>query len=229
MHPDKLDKIVSKIAKHKNLELSEEDREGLKDLMIHEHVSEIYRQKIVSEIPEDAFTEVIDVKALSTNGVFELPKAYASHNPYPISTWKQVSVDINGGSGTDSASNDYDIDGGNDFSSLTTSWTSTKTTYTLTFDDEDHPDPWWDDFWDDWRQTYYGRTTDIESFTVDSSGINFNGIWDNDKTFAEFYGQHGNKVRSYSSGSPVYISNVWNHAMDTSNENSGMSITTWTT
>ncbi|WP_067960121.1 hypothetical protein [Nitrosopumilus sp. Nsub] len=138
-------------------------------------------------------------------------------------------MDRTGGSGTDSSSNDYDIDGGNDFSSLSTSYTSTKVTYTLTFDDEDHPDEWWDDFWDNWRSVQYGRTTDIESFYVTSAGINFNGIWDNDKTFAEFYGQHGNKVRSYSSGSPVYISNVWNHAMDTTNENSGMSMTTWTT
>ena len=106
---------------------------------------------------------------------------------HTITSWKQVTVDINGGSGTDSASNDYDINGDNDFSSLTTSYTSTQVTYTLTFDDEDHPDEFWDDFWDDWRQVRYNRTTDIESFTVTSSGVVFDDIWSNDKTFVEFF------------------------------------------
>lgn len=208
---------------------SEDEKNGLKDLIIQEHISEMYRQKMISEIPEDAITETIKVGELSTQGFFELPVAYATHNPYPITSWKQVTVDINGGSGTDSASNDYDINGDNDFSSLTTSYTSTQVTYTLTFDDEDHPDEFWDDFWDDWRQVRYNRTTDIESFTVTSSGVVFDDIWSNDKTFAEFWGQHGDKTRTYSSGMSIYISNVWNHSMDTTNENSGMSMTTWTT
>jgi len=228
-HADKLDKIVSKIANKIGHEFSDTDHEGLKDLMIREHISEIYRQKIVSEIPDDAITETIKVGTLSPQGYFELPAAYASGNPYPITSWKQITVDRTGGSGTDSANNSYNIEGGNDFTYLSTSYTSTKVTYTLTFADEDHPDPWWDAFWDDWRQVRYNRITDIESFTVDSNGINFDGIWSNNKTFAEFWGQHESIVRSYSSGSPVYISNVWNHSLDTSNENSGMSITTWTT
>ena len=228
-YTDKLDKIVSKIAKKVNYTYSEDEKNGLKDLIIQEHISEMYRQKMISEIPEDAITETIKVGELSTQGFFELPVAYATHNPYPIISWKQVTVDINGGSGTDSASNDYDINGDNDFSSLTTSYTSTQVTYTLTFDDEDHPDEFWDDFWDNWRQVRYNRTTDIESFTVTSSGVVFDDIWSNDKTFAEFWGQHGDKTRTYSSGMSIYISNVWNHSMDTTNENSGMSMTTWTT
>ncbi len=228
-YADKLDKIVSKIAKKVNHKFSVEEQEGLKDLIIQEHISEVYRQKMISEIPTDAITETIEIDLSSNPGYFELPSAYGSGNPYPITSWKQVTVDRTGGSGTDSSGNSYDIDGNNDFSLLSTSYTSTKVTYTLTFDDEDHPIESWDNFWDNWRFVQYGRTTDIESFSITSAGINFNGIWDNDKTFGEFYGQHGNKVRSYSSGSPIYISNVWNHAMDTTNENYGMSITTWTT
>lgn len=228
-HADKLDKIVSKISKKVNHEFSDEEREGLKDLIIREHISEMYRQKIVSEIPEDAITETIEIGELSAQGFFELPAAYASAHPYPITSWKQVTVDRTGGTGTDSASNDYDINGDNDFSSLSISYTSTKSTYTLTFDDEDHPDPDWDDFWDDWRQVRYNRTTDIETFTVDSTGVVFDGIWSNGKTFAEFWGQHEDKTRTYSSGMSIYISNVWNHSLDTINENSGMAMTTWTT
>jgi len=85
-YADKLDKIVSKIATKINHQFSDEDREGLKDLMIREHISEVHRQKIVSEIPEDAITETIKVSALSTQGYFELPVAYASGNPYPITS-----------------------------------------------------------------------------------------------------------------------------------------------
>jgi len=79
------------------------------------------------------------------------------------------------------------------------------------------------------RQQIYQRDTDIESFTVDSNGVYFSYIWDNDKTFGDWWGQHGYKTRSYSNGMSIYVSNVWNHAMDTSNENSDMSMTIWTT
>lgn len=228
-YADKLDNIVSKISNKIGHKFSDTDREGLKDLMIREHINEIYRQKIVSEIPDDAITETVEIGTLSTQGLFELPTAYASGNPYPITSWKQVTVDRTGGSGTDSAGNSYDIDGDNDFISLSTSYTPSKVTYTLTFEGEDHPDPWWDAYYDDFNEQWYGRTTDIESFTVDSNGVYFSYLWSSDKTFGEWWGQHGYKTRPYSNGMSIYVSNVWNHSMDTSNENSGMSMTTWTT
>jgi len=228
-HADKLDRIVSKVANKVDLQFTTDEKDDLKDLIVREHIKELKRQKIVSQIPIDAVTEVIEIGGLSTQGYFELPIAYATGNPYPITSWKQVTIDRDGGSGTDSSGNDYDIDGGNDFTTLSTSYTSTKVTYTLTFDGEDHPDPDTDDWYDSYRQAVYGRSTDIESFTVDSNGIDFSGIWDEDKTFGEWYGQHGDQTRTYSSGVSIYVSNVWNHAMDTSNENSSMSITSLTT
>ncbi len=228
-YSNNLEAIINTITIHDNLQFDSEV-EGIKELIISEHMSEVNRQKIISQIPDDAITETIEVEPdLSKQGVFELPKAYAAGNPYPINTWKQVTHDRTGGSGTDSSGNSYNINGNNHFTSLSTSYTSSKVTYTLTFKDEDHPNPFWDKFWDNWRQIQYGRTTDIESFTVDSNGVKFPGIWDNDKTFAEFMGQHGTKTRSYYSGMSIYVSNVWNHAMDTTNENPGMSITTLTT
>lgn len=228
-YADELDKIVSLVAEKVNVKLSTDDSNDLKDLIVREHMSEINRQKIVAAIPNDATTETIEVGKLSTQGYFELPKAYATGNPYPIHTWKQVSVDITGGIGSDSAGNAYNINGVNQFTSLTTSYTSSQVTYTLTFADEDAPSPAADAFWDAWRLLTYGRTTDIESFTVTSSGVNFSNIWANGKTFAEVVGQHGNIVRPYYSGVVIYISDVWNHAMDTASTNPGMSITTWTT
>ncbi len=228
-YADKLEQIVSKISQKHSFEFGTEDKDGLKDLIITEHMNEVKRQDMVNAIPDDAITETIEIGGLSVQGEFILPAAYASGNPYPINSWKQVTVDVNGGSGTDSAGNSYDINGGNQLSILRTTYTSSQVTYTLTFADEDHPDPSWDVFWDNWRRIQYQRTTDIESFTVNSNGVVFADIWDNDRTFAEFWGQHGAKTRSYNSGMSIYVSNVWNHAMDTSNENLDMSITTWTT
>ena len=227
-YADKFEQIVSKISQKHNLKFTTKDKDGLKDLIIKEHMNEIKRQDMVNSIPNDAITETIEIGDLSVQGGFILPTAYATGNPYPINSWKQVTVDINGGSGTDSAGNSYNINAGNQLSVLRTTYTASQVTYTLTFADEDHPDPNWDIFWDNWRQIQYARTTDIESFTVDSDGVVFADIWDKDKTFAEFWGQHGEKTRSYHSGVSIYISNVWNHAMYTSNENSDMPITTWT-
>ena len=228
-YADKLEQIVSKISQKHNLEFATDDKDGLKDLIIKEHMNEVKRQDMINSIPDDAITEIIEIGDLSAQGGFILPTAYAAGNPYTINSWKQVTVDINGGSGTDSAGNSYNINGGNQLSILQTTYTSSQVTYTLTFADEDYPDPNWDVFWDNWRQIQYQRTTDIESFTVDSDGVVFADMWDNDNTFAEFWGQHGEKTRSYHSGMSIYISNVWNHAMDISNENSDMSITTWVT
>ena len=226
---DELSQIVSKISQKHQLEFSTEDKDGLKDLIIKEHMNEMKRQDMAGSMPDDAITETIEIGRLSSQGEFALPVAYATGNPYPINSWKQVTADIDGGSGTDSAGNSYNINGNNQLSAVQATYTSSQVTYTLTFADEDHPDPNWDEFWDNWRQIRYQRVADIESFTVNSDGVVFNNIWDNDRTFAEFWGQHGDNTRSYYSGMSIYVSNVWNHAMDTSNENSAMPITTWST
>lgn len=95
------------------------------------------------------------------------------------------------------------------------------------FYDEDHPDPTIDVLYDYWRQIYYGRIQDIESFVVTNGIIDFNGIWDNNRAYAEFYGQHGAMTRSYAATSKVYVSNVWNHAMDTLDKNTNLGKVSW--
>lgn len=99
--------------------------------------------------------------------------------------------------------------------------------YSLHFHDEDHPNPWVDWLYDMWREIYYGRIEDIENFTVSNNMINFYHIWDNGKTYAEWWGQHGDKTRDYTI--IVYVSNVWNHAMDTLDKNPSMSKVWWYT
>lgn len=74
----------------------------------------------------------------------------------------------------------------------------------------------------------FGRIEDWESFYIEDGTIYFNGIWSNDKTYAFSIGQHGTQTRNYDSD-VMYISNVWNHAMDVDDENPGLGKTWWLT
>jgi len=42
-------------------------------------------------------------------------------------------------------------------------------------------------------------------------------------------GQHGDKTRNYTSSTKVYVSNVWNYAMDTLDKNPSMDKVWWYT
>ena len=133
-----LEAMINFVAIQGNWEFGPEDVEGLKKLIVTEHMSEMNRQKMISKIPDDAIRETLEVRitgcetpdpasgdcdavwemieaspALSKQSVFDLPKAHASGNPYPVDSWKQVTHDRSGGSGTDSAGNHYSIGGQN--------------------------------------------------------------------------------------------------------------------
>lgn len=205
--------------------LSKERRETLGNLIVKEHLRTILQE----HIPEVENATTIEIEPILTDGtdtynVFYTPMAGV---PYPIAYWVQVYPDVYGGSGYDDAGNYYNVNGNNDLYKVRAEYTSTWVKYTLYFRDEDHPDPLTDAAYDVWRLLYYGRIEDIESFTVENSTINFSGIWDNNKTYAEWWGQHGNKTRSYTT--TVYVSNVWNHAVDTYDKNPSMSKVWWYT
>jgi len=70
-----------------------------------------------------------------------------------------------------------------------------------------------------WREQRYSGIEDIEN-SVSNGLINFDDIWDNDKIYADRWGQHGDITRDYKI--KVYVSNVWNHAMDTLDKNPSM-------
>lgn len=229
-HKDRLNTVVSIISKEMNYLFSDEEKARLIDMMVEKKLHAIDYLKLTQyEIPKDAVTETVKLGASAAQNNFEFSEEFVAGNPYPITSWKQVMIDVAGGDGMDSSGNDYDIEGGNTLSSVTVSYTPDKTIYTLIFDDEDHPDKAMDIFWDHWRQVQYGRTADIESFYITSKGIHFDGIWKNESTFADFLGQHGSKIRPYVRDSSIYISNTWNHSLDTINSNSEMSMITWTT
>jgi hypothetical protein len=81
--------------------------------------------------------------------------------------------------------NSYDVNGDNRLYKITAYYNQSYVLYSLHFRDEDHPNPWIDWIYDWFRRRLYGRVEDIENFTVQNGVINFNDIWDNDKTYAE--------------------------------------------
>lgn len=148
-------------------------------------------------------------------------------------TFYQPLVDIIGGSGYDDHNNYYNVEGNNNLYKIEiarvplfegdTNCPLSGTVeyydmYTLYYYDEDHRDPWWDDYYDWIRQQIYGRTEDIETFYVRlaTNLICVDNIWSNDETFYPFFGQHGFATFSYTP--TIYIA-VWNHAMDVDDDN----------
>ncbi len=136
-------------------------------------------------------------------------------------TYKQVSIDIDGGSyGGNTFGGDNDL-----YLVLYSDNASTcERTYTLYWYDEDHPTL--DSYYDGLRQAWYGRTHDIETFTIkNNSTIEFDGTWSNGHNFNDtcwlIAGCHDTTTKTGSGGN-VYVSNTWNHMMDTSDTNSSL-------
>ncbi|MFZ3168282.1 MAG: hypothetical protein WA130_11755 [Candidatus Methanoperedens sp.] len=219
-----LELIIDELENITGKKLDRDKRKGFKYLIVREHLSKISQdydldtQNTSKLIIEPTIVQV-DKNADHTSTLSYL--SLSNTVTYPIYWWVQVSPEVNGGSGTDSAGKKYSVNGGNGLYKVSIQYTTNYAKYTLYFYDEDHPDPATDAIYDAWRKLWYGRIEDIESFTVQNGIIYFDDIWDNDKTYAEWWGQHGDKTRNYVT--KVYVSNVWNHAMDTLDKNPSMS------
>ena len=241
-----LDAIIDELQSASGKSLDEESREELKQLMVMEHYNNVRQEAELAKFKATTKdVSITDIMPISTDIVKDkdtktTSTTYSANLPvgtyYPIRNFTQVLPDVNGGIGRDINSNPYNVNGNNDLYQISVengkncifTWCYARyTKYTLYFLDEDHPDPTIDILNDYWRQIYYGRIQDIESFVVTNGIINFNGIWDNNRAYAEFYGQNGAMTRSYAANSKVYVSNVWNHAMDTLDKNTNMGNVSW--
>ncbi len=194
------------------------------ELIMYSVLEDAYRSHVHSVL-RAAYGEprvvVVAPQRLGSSGGFIVFRAvYPSDVPYSINYWAQVTYDVDGGKGTDDEGNGFDVNGGNDLYKIVIYiYSDTHVVYELHYRDEDHPNPWLDKIYDAWRRIWYGRTEDIEQFTVENGVIEFNGIYDNGHTYAHSIGQHGTATRSYSPWVTVYVSNVWNHAMDIYDKN----------
>ena len=135
--------------------------------------------------------------------------------------FRQVRIDIDGG-----RYGSYSFNGDNDLYLVTTT-TNPRTcekTYDLYFKDEDHP--FLDAFYDNVRQVWYQRVHDIESFTIKNNRvITFDDTWSSTQDYdgiGGVYAHHYTTSRTYTPGQTVYVSNTWNHMMDTLDTNGSL-------
>lgn len=239
-----LDAEISKYAK----DLTLEQREHLKYLLVSDYVSHLYQK---SFYPKNA--KVLVVKPIKVASVKAESKVYdyyyapmSSSIPYPIHWWVQVRVDVTGGSGVDDKGNGYNVDGKNDLFNIIVYYTSSSVQYELHFYDEDHPHPWMDNWYDGYRCDHYPDRDstygceDIESINVENGVIEFPGTFSGDydchgnyceepQTYAVDGPHHYSGTRPYSSNVAIYISNTWNHLMDTVDSNPSMEKVSWYT
>lgn len=191
---------------------TDSEKDILKQLLIQE---ELKWKKIEDYDRKANADEDLDKQSFNI-----IPPVYAS-NSCPtlpeVRSFKQVTIDITGQSG---------FEGGNQLSNVSRIiMPNCDVKYTLSFIDEDHPNPWIDASYDQIRLVIHERIADIEVFYVTLSGIYFDDTWSQGQDFFVWVGPHGTFTRPFSS--TVYVSNTWNHNFDIVDENPGMSKFTW--
>ena len=208
-YQEKMDNGLSTLLGQDFTSMSTDQRNEMVSLIINEKFKTPIQEKFVS----DMITNEDDIGVL---GFDLLPSAYAACSTQPdVTQFKQVTIDIAVGTVGD---NPLETVQRNNLSSCLRE-------YTLTFKDEDHPDPTIDVAYDAYRLAVYGTIKDVEKFYVSNGDIWFLDTASKSQTFNTFWPTHYQEVNSFSSS--VYVSNTWNHLMDTSNTNPSYSITTW--
>lgn len=193
-------------------DLSEEEILALKEYIVHETI----KDEEIKAIRRDHGSSTLHVDFLK---MFGIQIAEASQcRPSPTPNFKQVTLDINGGS-----YNGHNYNGDNDLMYVESMHNSRDcvTTFVLTFDDEDHP--YLDTAYDYARTWLYSRTQDVEMFRISDSGyITFPNTWSSTNEYDYLFlgvGYHGTTIKQYHPTDTVYVSNTWNHMMDTSDTN----------
>ncbi len=100
---------------------------------------------------------------------------------------------------------------------------------TVVFSDEDHPNGLIDLLYDGYRQMKYGRSADVETFTIHSQHgviekIDFKHVYAADQTFYFAQVQHydatpAGSTFEYEGNRPVIYINTWNHMFSETDNN----------
>lgn len=185
-----------------------------------EMTSHIISEKFKIHMQEKFETDMVkNNEGISVLGFEILPSAYAVCNTQPtITHFKQVKVDIDG---------QFGFEGQNELQTVEKrKLSSCLTKYTLTFADEDYPIPGVDQVYDQIRINQYDRIEDIESFYVSNGKVVFVDSGSKNETFF-IVTPPGHHYDSNAFSNTVYVSNTWNHMMDTSNTNPNIPLKTW--
>jgi hypothetical protein len=220
-----LDEIVLLLDNLTNVHLDEANRALLKEIIVtgeFKHISNDMELEKRGLKIEDA--KIIKPNILGiVNSTDELNKLKTdSLLSAPALTLYQVSFDVYGGYGTDSAGRSYDINGDNDLYEVLTWGSAYPYTYRLMYLDEDHPDRSLDASYDALRYAQTGTYEDSAQFTVwDATNLQYSLSWSNSYTFGYPIGNHGSITRANHPW--MYVSNIWNHDIGTEDTNPYMS------
>ena len=190
-----------------------------KQALIHYAVTETMKDEYIKNKFEENKKDDITNVVFDVLSVFGLQQAHATTCPSTTNpTYKQENIDIAGGS-----YGGHHFNGGNDLYLVLYSDNSStcERTYSLSFYDEDHPN--FDAAYDAIRWIMFNRTFDIESFTIrNNNQIIFDNTYSSSNDFdclQEIEGCHLTHTKTYHPGSTVYVSNTWNHMMNTYDTN----------
>jgi hypothetical protein len=217
-----LDLILDALEKETGIALSPRDREDMKRIIVQEHIRKVSWEKAKEKlgVKESDFKTVLlspsetQDKKVSGN-LLLMPNSLRL---------VQVSADVYGGAGFDGGYRPYNVNGGNQLYRVDWNSGSGYTLYQCRFRDEDVPSPAGADAtYDAYRLAVYGTLEDTQGFYIrNNNQIEFGNDYDNGNTYGTVVGQHGYALLSWSTGTPVYVSNVWNHAMSTTDRNLNM-------
>lgn len=217
-----LDLILDALEKETGITLSPGDREDMKRIIVQEHI-----QKVAWEMTKEKLgvndSDLKPVFLKTSENQDEIPGGSRLLMPNSL-TLVQVSADVYGGAGFDGGLRPYNVNGGNQLYRVDWNSGSGYALYQCRFYDEDVPSPAGADAtYDAYRLAVYGTLEDTQGFFIyNNNQIEFGNDYDNGNTYGTVVGQHGYALLSWSTGTPVYISNVWNHAMSTTDRNSNM-------
>jgi hypothetical protein len=217
-----LDLIINSLQTETGQKLSDADRENLKVIIIRETLEKTSWE----QAKERMGVEEEDLKTVAISPIYRFKQAenlQLSAMPDSL-TLVQVAADVNGGMGYDGAWLSYMVNGGNQLYRIDWNAYPGFTLYQCHFRDEDVPSSHAADaVYDAYRLAVYGTIEDTQGFFIYSNGcIEFGNDWDNRYSYGMGIGQHGYARLPYTSSTKIYVSNVWNHAMGTTDRNPNM-------
>ncbi|MFA4849849.1 MAG: hypothetical protein WC626_09000 [Methanoregula sp.] len=216
-----LENIIELLDKNTNVYLDNTNRSLLKRVIITEHFKRVSNDMVLEKRGlkiEDAIILKPTILGIvnNTNDINRIQRESLRTDTFILA---QSSPDIYGGTGIDDAGLPYSVEGNNNLYQVMT-WQSSPVTYRLCYNDEDHPYPNLNVEYDAYRRIQYGTLLDYAQFEVSSSDIHYSLSWSDSRTYGYPAGNHGNVYRP--KGMVMYVANIWNHDISTTNNNPGM-------
>lgn len=220
-----LDEIVGLLDKMTDVNLDDANKTLLKEIIVTEHFKHVSNDMTLAKRGlklEDAI--VITPKILGVVNMTEELSSAGTESMLSAPAMKlyQTYPDVYGGSGFDDSGLPYIVNGGNSLYKVLTWGNSYPYTYRLYYYDEDHPVPALDTTYDAYRLAQTGTIEDSAQFEVYDSTIHYSLSYSGSYSYAYPAGNHGSV--SGAKQSYMYVSNIWNHDISTSDTNPTMSM-----